>query len=86
VIAVRVGDEDRGDALGGECAEQRRDVGWDRRARVDHRDLALADDIGLRPVKVKCDGLGARTRRTRGPTAMLRCSMPALWHRGALLK
>jgi len=43
---MRMGDEDMGDLLVGEARYQRRDVLLQLGAGIDHRDLALADDIG----------------------------------------
>ena len=46
MVAMGVGDEDMGDPLVGEARQQCRDMLFELGAGIDHRDLALADDIG----------------------------------------
>ncbi len=46
VVVMRVGDEDVGDGLAVERLQQRVDMVLLLRAGIDHRDLAVADDVG----------------------------------------
>jgi hypothetical protein len=46
MVEMGMGDQDMADVLPGEAGQQRRDMLGQIGARIDHRHLAMADDIG----------------------------------------
>ena len=62
-------DQDMGDRLAVERLEQGREMGLVERSRIDHRHIALADDVGACAGEGERLGLLAMTRRSSGETS-----------------
>src|SRR6202011_728319 len=77
VVAMRVGDQDMRDLLAREAGEQRLDMIGEVRPRVDHRDLAVADDIG----PGAAEGKGAGIARHDAPDHRRNRLQPAIFER-----
>ena len=74
---MRVRDQDMRDLLAREAREQRLDMIGEVRPRVDHRDLAVADDIG----PGAAEGKGAGIARHDAPDHRRDRLQPAIFER-----
>ncbi len=81
---MAVGDDDMADALAGDRRQKRRHMGLVRGARVDDRDLALADDVAARSGERERRGVaGDEPARSAAKAASKRRSAPRRRSRAA---